>query len=103
MPKPLECLDQPKPAADPFLGWCLKCRQPTGSNRRDFCQADECQDEAADNFGRCYHCHDGDHDLCIEGPCQCPCPTPDQRCLAELRASAAAKLTPEERAALGII
>ena len=95
---------------DPYLGTCVSrsgfpvCGRPTSSPRGDFCE--EHEDESCmrdgDNFGRCYQCHDGLHDLCIGVPCQCQCPTPDQRERQRLREQALNKLTPHERAALGV-
>ena len=69
---------------------------------RDFCA--DCIDAGhhIDNFGRCYQCRDGYHDLCIGVPCQCPCPTPAQVALQAERMAALDKLTPRERAILGM-
>jgi hypothetical protein len=66
----------------------------------DFCE--EHADQWEVHFGRCYECHDGDHERCIGVPCRCECPTPDQRAQAALRESALNKLTPEEIRALGV-
>ena len=95
---------------DPYLGDCVLhehvpavevCIIRKRGTVRDFCATciDEGQDE--DHFGRCYECRDGLHTLCIGVPCGCPCPTPDQRRREELRRQALAKLTPDERWALG--
>ena len=96
--------DRPAEARkDPYLDGCVLCGRRTVS-RRDFCEDCIERGEDDDNFGRCYVCRDfHDHEHCIGVPCQCPCPPPDQRQREALRASAAAKLTPEERHALGLI
>ena len=90
---------------DRFLGTCVAggshiCGQPTSASRRDFCE--EHVDEADCTFGRCYVCRDGHHDACIGVPCRCECPTPDQGAQLGVRERALAKLTPEERSALGL-
>ena len=55
------------------------------------------------HFGQCYICRDfGDHENCVGVPCECECPPPDERKRQELRASALAKLTPQEQGALGV-
>lgn len=99
---------------DPYLTDCVLhehrpaiecCIYTTGHREggveRDFCAECIADGHDDDNFGRCYQCRDSLHHLCIGVPCQCPCPTPDQVALERLRNQALAKLTWEERSALG--
>lgn len=93
---------------DEHRGFCIGCKDPVPV-RHDFC-ADCGGDETGctrDSFGRCYECKDGCHEACYGPPCQCSCPNGEisaaRRAESEaLRASALAKLTPAERAALGV-
>ena len=99
---------------DKYLGTCVICSRPVVpicdsydrslGEIRDFCP--DCIDtgEHTDNFGRCYQCSDfHDHDACIGVPCQCACPTPDQRKREALRQQAMSKLTLQELTALGVV
>ncbi len=62
-----------------------------------------CPDEDPDECFVCYFCKDyGDHGHCVGVPCHCPCPGPDQREMGRLRRQGLAKLTAEEREALGV-
>ena len=73
------------------------------AGKSDFCL--ECLNEGMDedNFGRCYICRDfHDHANCIGVPCQCSCPRADELEREVLRRRALAKLTSEERLALGV-
>lgn len=60
-------------------------------------------DGPRERFGRCYHCEDyNDHENCIGVPCECGCPTIEQRTDAAKVTAALQKLTPEERLILGV-
>jgi hypothetical protein len=103
------------PRTDLFLADCVICAQPAvalgiafgadrGQVKLDFCPACIANGEDVDNFGRCYVCRDfHDHNHCIGVPCQCPCPAPGTLDEHRLREQALAKLTPDERRALGVL
>lgn len=86
---------------NPYTGYCLICEDPIHDGR-DFCEQEECSEEAVNNFGRCYVCRDHhDHEHCIGVPCQCECPTPDVLKRNAEREAVLAKLSPLERQILG--
>lgn len=88
---------------DPYTQECVSCERAPCAPKSDFCL--ECIEAGAEdyNFGRCYVCRDfHDHEHCIGVPCQCVCPAPDQLKLQAEREAVLAKLTPQERAILGL-
>lgn len=81
------------------------CNQPVAGDRRypDFCA--ECieLDVPSDHFGRCYQCQRSDHHECVGVPCHCACDVSRATLVREQqRAAILSKLTPEERAILGV-
>lgn len=105
-------------SADPYLDTCVVCGYPAvevcivdlygarddrygNDTVRDYCA--ECLAQRLDTtrpFGRCYHCREHDHTLCIGVPCGCSCPAADTGTEGSALARVLQKLTPADRVIL---